>query len=140
MKKIALTIFRYGEGIFGGTEAHCRMLAEHLAPYYQVEVLTTTIRHPGCPEQDFPAGESLENGILVRRFQSESRHERYREWRKPGCRARRLRYRLDQLGLLSTLASIHPVWTSNIEAEQRFFTSYEEYAPSLAAFIRTHRQ
>ena len=52
MKKIAFTIFRYGEGIFGGTEAHCRMLAEHLAPYYQVEVLTTTIRYPGCPEQD----------------------------------------------------------------------------------------
>ena len=140
MKKIAFTIFRYGEGIFGGTEAHCRMLAEHLAPYYQVEVLTTTIRYPGCPEQDFPAGESLENGILVRRFQCESRHEQYRQRRKPGCRARRVRYRLDQAGLLAPLASIHPVWTWNLEAEHSFFMTYEEYAPSLAEFVRTHKQ
>ena len=71
-KKIAFTIFRYGEGIFGGTEAHCRMLAEQLRPYYQVEILTTTIRRPGAPELDFPAGETVENGILVRRFKTEA--------------------------------------------------------------------
>lgn len=71
-KKIAFTIFRYGEGIFGGTEAHCRMLAERLRPYYQVEILTTTIRRPGAPELDFPAGETVENGILVRRFKTEA--------------------------------------------------------------------
>ena len=51
-------------------------------------------RQSGIPDvrnRIFPAGESLENGILVRRFQCESRHEQYRQRRKPGCRARRVR-------------------------------------------------
>ena len=50
MKKIAFIIVRYGENINGGAEVHCQMLAERLLPYYEVEVLTTTIRafnHPG---------------------------------------------------------------------------------------------
>ena len=139
-KKIAFTIFRYGEGIFGGAEAHCRMLAERLAPYYQVEILTSTLRNPGCPEQDFPEGESLENGILVRRFKTESAIKQYSELRRPGCRARRIRYRLDQVGLLRPLASIHPLWRWNLEAERRFFTCHEEYSPSLVEFVREHKQ
>ena len=44
MKKIAFIIVRYGENINGGAEVHCQMLAERLLPYYEVEVLTTTIR------------------------------------------------------------------------------------------------
>ena len=140
MKKIALTIFRYGEGIFGGTEVHCRMLAEHLAPYYQVEVLTTTLRHLGHPEQNYPAGESFENGVLVRRFQTQSNNKQYRKLRAPANWARSIRYGLDQIGLLSSLASIHPVWNWNLKAEQRFFATYVDYAPSLATFVRTHKQ
>lgn len=139
-KTIAFTIFRYGEGIFGGAEAHCRMLAERLTPYYRIEILTTTLRHPGCPEQDFPEGESLENGILVRRFRTEADTTHYNELRRAGNRARRLRYRLDQLRLLTPLASLHPVWHLNEEAERHFFACHEEYAPSLVEYVRRHKQ
>ena len=45
-KKIAFIIIRYGVAVNGGAEAHCRMLAERLIPFYDVEVLTTTTRIP----------------------------------------------------------------------------------------------
>lgn len=43
-KKIAFVIIRYGADVNGGAELHCRMLAERLVSYYDVEVLTSTIR------------------------------------------------------------------------------------------------
>ena len=56
MKKIAFIIVRYGENINGGAEVHCQMLAERLLPYYEVEVLTTTIRAFNHPDQDYTEG------------------------------------------------------------------------------------
>lgn len=140
MKKIALIIFRYGKGIYGGTEVHCRMLAERLRPYYEVEVLTTTIRKPCAAELDFPAGESIEDGIRVRRFKTEPVHpECRRELRSRSNAGKRLRHGLDTVRLLTPLADLHPVWTLRSEAERRYFESYEEYAPSMQQFICDHR-
>ena len=62
MKKIAFIIVRYGENINGGAEVHCQMLAERLLPYYEVEVLTTTIRAFNHPDQDYTEGVSSWNG------------------------------------------------------------------------------
>ena len=44
MKKIAFINVRYGAGINGGSEVHCRMLAERLRDKYDVEGLTTTLK------------------------------------------------------------------------------------------------
>ena len=63
MKKIAFIIVRYGENINGGAEVHCQMLAERLLPYYEVEVLTTTIRAFNHPDQDYTEGVSSWNGV-----------------------------------------------------------------------------
>lgn len=57
-EKIAFIIVRYGENINGGAEVHCQMLAERLLPYYEVEVLTTTIRAFNHPDQDYTEGVS----------------------------------------------------------------------------------
>ena len=51
-KKVAFVIIRYGAEVNGGAEAQCRMLAERLVPYYDVEVLTTTVRVFGSPAKD----------------------------------------------------------------------------------------
>ena len=83
MKKIAFIIVRYGENINGGAEVHCQMLAERLLPYYEVEVLTTTIRAFNHPDQDYTEGVSSWNGVTIRRFKPQPiDQEQFRPFRK----------------------------------------------------------
>ena len=42
--KIAFVVQRYGTEILGGSEYHCRLIAERVAQHHQVEVLTTCAR------------------------------------------------------------------------------------------------
>lgn len=58
---------RYGE-VTGGAESLARMVATRLAPHFEVEVATTTSRDYWEWDNSFPAGESREGGIVVRRF------------------------------------------------------------------------
>ncbi len=39
--KLAFVVQRYGAGIAGGSEAHCRELAERLSLRHEITVLTT---------------------------------------------------------------------------------------------------
>ena len=39
--KLACVIHRYGADIAGGSEGHCRLVAEHLAAQHDVTILTT---------------------------------------------------------------------------------------------------
>ena len=48
--KIAFIIQRYGTEILGGSEYHCRLIAERMAVRHQVDVLTTCARFVAdCP-------------------------------------------------------------------------------------------
>lgn len=66
--KIALVVQRYGLEVSGGAELHARQLAEHLAPYLQVEVLTTCALDYMTWQNHYPPGIEKINGIPVRRF------------------------------------------------------------------------
>jgi glycosyltransferase involved in cell wall biosynthesis len=69
--KLAFVIPWYGDSIPGGAEAECRSTAKALqARGYQVEVLTTCVREflSDWNVNFHPSGESVEGGILVRRF------------------------------------------------------------------------
>lgn len=141
MKKIAFIIIRYGRDVNGGAEAHCRMLAERLTSYYDVEVLTSTIRKFGSPKEDYPEGRSTENGVTIRRFKPRPVHgERHNEFRRHGKTARKLRHALEKTGLLRLLASIHPDWKLGVESERRIVESQPEHTPELLEFIHGHSQ
>jgi glycosyltransferase involved in cell wall biosynthesis len=66
--KLACVVQRYGAGIAGGSEAHCREIAERLALRHDVTVLTTTATDYVTWANDLPAGESRERGVRVLRF------------------------------------------------------------------------
>ena len=126
MKKIAFIIIRYGVEVNGGAEVHCRMLAERLRPYYDVEVLTTTTKVFRDRDNDYPEGVSTVNGVTVRRFKpAPIDGERHGAYRKQCKTARRIRLQLARLGLLRLISSLHPEWTMSLEAEKRYYESQE---------------
>lgn len=66
--KLAIVVQRYGLEINGGAEFHARLVAEQLARYYKVEVLTTCAYDYITWANHYRAGAGEINGVPVRRF------------------------------------------------------------------------
>ncbi|MGH7320755.1 MAG: glycosyltransferase family 4 protein [Candidatus Rokuibacteriota bacterium] len=83
--KLAFVVQRYGADIDGGAEYECRRVAEALAPYHDVEVLTTCARDYLTWRNAYRAGVETLNGVRVRRFPVERPRRvrafgRYADW------------------------------------------------------------
>ena len=83
--KIAFIVQRYGTEILGGSEYHCRLIAERLAPRHQVEVLTTCAQDYITWANEYPEGNDRVRGVTVRRFANAQTRDidafnRYSEW------------------------------------------------------------
>jgi glycosyltransferase involved in cell wall biosynthesis len=83
--RIAFIVQRYGTEILGGSEYHCRLIAERLAPRHAVEVLTTCARDYISWRNEYPEGSDRIRGVTVRRFANARARDinafnRYSEW------------------------------------------------------------
>jgi glycosyltransferase involved in cell wall biosynthesis len=66
--KLACVIHRFGPDIAGGSENHCRLIAEHLAATHDVTILTTCAKDHVTWQNHYAAGESRLGPLAVRRF------------------------------------------------------------------------
>jgi glycosyltransferase involved in cell wall biosynthesis len=66
--KILVVVQRYGADVVGGSEAHARVVAHRLAMVNEVEVATTNALDYWTWAPHFPAGESMDGPVRVRRF------------------------------------------------------------------------
>lgn len=66
--KLAFVVQRYGLEVNGGAEFHCRLLAEHLSSYYDVEIITTCAKDYVTWKNEYNEGKETVNNIIVRRF------------------------------------------------------------------------
>jgi len=65
---VVFVVPRYGSQVRGGAETHCRMVAERMSQWWDIQVLTTCATDYLTWRNDFPPGESEVNGVRVRRF------------------------------------------------------------------------
>ena len=66
--KLACVIHRFGADIAGGSEGHCRGVAERLAEHHEIAILTTCARNHVTWKNEYPAGLTKVGSLPVHRF------------------------------------------------------------------------
>ena len=115
--KLACVVQRYGADIAGGSEAHCRAVAERLAGRHDVTVLTSCARDYVTWANAYVPGDSLDNGVRVRRYP-------VRQTRK--------------LGPFSDLSDEVFDGTATPDRQQAWFAANGPDVPELIEHLRAH--
>lgn len=66
--RVAFVVQRYGHDVVGGAESLCRQVAERLAAYVDVHVLTSCALEYEAWADHYPPGVTQQNGVTVHRF------------------------------------------------------------------------
>lgn len=115
--KLAFVVQRYGAEIAGGSEGHCRELAERLSGRHDITVLTTCARDYVTWENAFPPGRTVEHGVPVLRF--------------PVARPRRMKVFADLSDEVFEGGASH-------ERQEEWFRENGPETPELVEYLRAH--
>lgn len=70
--KLCFVVQRYGLEVNGGAEVLCRLIAEHLSRYHDIDVVTTCAKDYITWKNEYAPGKQKVNGIPVYRFPVDS--------------------------------------------------------------------
>lgn len=115
--KLACVVHRYGADIAGGSEGHCRLIAERLALAHDVTVVTTTAHDHVTWANHFAPGESQVGPVRVIRFPVDRQRDLHR-------------FRDANDRVLANRASS--------AEEEEWFRENGPYAPALLAYLERH--
>jgi len=117
--KLAIIVQRYGDGIIGGAERHCQLLAERFAAHHEITVLTTCAKDYRTWANEIPPGSDVLRRVNVIRFPV----GRKRSWRYFGWRSKRL------------FSSRH-----SILDEYRWMIEQGPECPELVQYLKNHTE
>lgn len=136
MEKICFVVCQYGKEVNGGAEIHCKMLAERLANYYDIDILTSKIINYNTFEEYYNEPQELINNINVLRFDCiKFDNSSYNIWWKRSKWSRKIRRTLFRFGLLKSIANLIPVWDLGIEKERKLLQNHGFYSPDMLSFL-----
>jgi len=137
MEKICFVVCQYGKEVNGGGELHCKMLAERLTPYFDVDILTSKIINYKTFEAYYTHAIEIMNGTRILRFDCEPYNPAsHKKWLTKAKWPRKIRRNLFRLGLLRAIANIFPVWNCGIKQEQALLRTDGFYSPDMLAYLR----
>ncbi|MEJ2086604.1 MAG: glycosyltransferase family 4 protein [Acidobacteriota bacterium] len=113
---LAVVVQRYGDGVVGGSEEHCRAIAERLAERHRVTVLTSRARDYVTWKPEFRPGRKREGPVVVHRFRNR----------------RRKRSRWFEINEMMLSEDILP------DEEVEWFRQNGPWAPGLIEFLQEH--
>jgi glycosyltransferase involved in cell wall biosynthesis len=115
--KLACVVHRFGADIAGGSEGHCRAIAQHLAAEHDVTIVTTCAKDHISWRNHYPAGESRDGALRVLRF--------------PVARQRDLRRFLDLNDLIAADRA-------TADEQEQWFRENGPDAPELLGHLQHH--
>lgn len=119
-KRIAIINQRYGLEVNGGSELYARQIAEHLQPYYDIDVLTSCAIDYTTWRNYYEEGEAVVNGVHVLRFLTEH------------CRDERVFPGLD--------ATIHRNPHVSTDISDAWIEQLGPYCPTLVEYVKAHKE
>lgn len=115
--RLCCVVHRFGADIAGGSESHCRAIAERLAGRHDVTILTTTARDHVTWRNEYPPGPFEDGALHVHRF--------------PVVRQRVIREFAD-------LSEVVFAGDASPETQAEWFRQNGPEVPDLLAHLRTH--
>jgi len=115
--KLACVVHRFGADIAGGSEGHCRLVAQHLAAQHDVTIVTTCAKDHITWANHYPPGETRDGELRVLRF--------------PVARERDMRRFMD-------LSDLIAADRASGDEQQQWFRENGPDAPSLLEHLREH--